>query len=85
MIDKATHEAIEIIKRMDLKIAVPPKFSPPSINKYTGEHTCDIVYHTIHVPSIIATLESEIRQAYLMVSDIKKATAILLNIKKESP
>jgi len=36
------------------------------------------------VPSVIAALEFEIKQAYLQVADVKKATAILLDIKKDA-
>lgn len=82
MLSRTTQEAIEIIKRMDLKVAIPQKFTPINYDKYNGSATTDIVAQTINVPSIITALEFEIEQAYLQINDVKKATAILLDIKR---
>lgn len=82
MISKETGKAIEIIKRMDLKVAIPHKYVPPSFNDACAT-TTKVAAQYIHVPSIINALETEIREAYRKVEDVKRATALLLDIKRE--
>ena len=82
MISRKTYEAIETIKRMDLTVAVPQKFAPTSLNDYCAT-TTDVSHQTIHVPSVISALEREISEAYRQVDDVKRATAMLLDIKRE--
>lgn len=80
-IDKSTQRAIEIIRRMDLKVAVPPKLQAPT--QYYGDVTTYVDYETIHVPSLIDSLIFEIEQARREVADIKHATKILMGLKHE--
>lgn len=83
MLTKETKDAIEIIKRMDLKVAVPVKFSPSSYIQYNGSTTTEIASQHIHVPSVISMLEFEIQDAYRQIDDVRRATAVLLDIKRE--
>lgn len=83
MLSKDTLESIEIIKRMDLKVAVPPKFAPYPNNG--GSLSTTIETACIHVPSVIAMLLFEIEQKQREIEDVKKATRILLDIKNNPP
>lgn len=69
---------IEILKRMDVKVAVP--LTMQDVTTYDGETSVKVEY--IHIPSLIFSLEFIIRQKELEVEDIKKATRILLPIIK---
>lgn len=72
---------IEILKRMDLKVAVPPAMQ--NVTTYDGETSVKVEY--IHIPSLISSLEFIIMQKEREVEDIKRATRILLPIIKPQP
>ena len=81
MISKGTIKAIETIKAMQLKIAVPPRLSGQSgyvSDKCATTTTVDTEY--IYVPDVIVALETEIKEAYRQVDDIKRATRLLFGI-----
>lgn len=81
MISKGTMKAIETIRRMGLKVAVPPSLSGQSgyvSDRCATTTTIDVEY--IYVPDIITALEMEIKEAYRQVDDIKRATKLLFGI-----
>lgn len=82
MISKETGEAIEILNRMDLKVAVPPRFQPPS--PYKGDIATMVIPSYIHIPSILSSLLLEIQSKEQEIQDIKRAAKILLGIKNEN-
>lgn len=82
MTSKETADNIEIIKRMDLKIAAPMRFNRP-ITVEPSQATTEISAKIIHVPSIIAALEREIIEANKRTDDARRATAMLLDIKRD--
>jgi hypothetical protein len=77
---KQTLEAIDTIKRMDLKIAVPQKFTHVSLND--SGITTDVSQKTIHVPSIFTSYELAIMSLRAEIADTKRAIALLLDIKR---
>jgi hypothetical protein len=78
---KETLTAIDTIKRMDLRVAIPPKFIAPAA--HDSGITTEIAHKTIHVPSIFTSYELAIMSLQAEIADIKRATAILLDIKRE--
>jgi hypothetical protein len=83
MLSKQTQREIDTINRMDLKVAIPPKYEPMKyVTDSATTSTVEVKY--IHIPSVISALIEEIRQRELEIMDVKKATRILLNIEREA-
>lgn len=82
MLSKQTLQEIELIKLMDLKAAVPSKYT--GFVKYYGATTTEINHQYIHVPSLLSDLMFEIEQSKREVQDIKAATKLLFGVLKET-
>jgi hypothetical protein len=80
--NQETLENIGLIRRMGLRIAKPKRFTGVSRNV----SNVDVVTaETIYVPDIFTSYELVIRDLQNEIRDIKKATRIMLDIKKEQP
>lgn len=83
MLSQRTLQEIEIIKRMDLKVAVPLKFEAPQYIT-DSETTSVIEAQYIHIPSLISNLIFDAQQARREVEDIKAATRLIFNVTRET-
>jgi hypothetical protein len=76
MISEETTKAIETIRRMDLKVAVPHKYTDCGFVRNDCT-TTTVATKTIHIPSIFTDYEREIRCLQQQVWDVKRAVELL--------
>ncbi len=73
---------IDILRRMDCKVAVPPTMGHPAAYPYDNE--VSIKVETIHIPSVIDYLVNIIREKEQAIVDVENATKIILDIKRRN-